>query len=532
MPSPAGPHSDGLRTFLKRLRAWFSRKPSSAGFRAASDNGDDAAREEVRRHLAERRAATCHWLFLVRAGLALGIAGYLAVGALATGAAWPGRALLLLPGYAAANAVVRFGAGRGWQGAPWGYALLDAGLVLLLYAFWGGVFEPTLAPGVVLVGMLVLLLLPYTLLGNPSLNAALSLTVLGVAGSMLYLFPDFAAGGAPADGAAAGTPVRSFLLVEYLSIACLVSCLLALRLRRRLVDYSNELHRRLEATLKADLEEERRRQVEAVGQLKRDFITVLSHELRTPLGPLVSSLEAVQADAEDGRCNAALVDVAADAAHELQQLVNDYTQLARLLTNPLEEGARQNVPLGLLAETTAEHLREHLGEHDPDAARPQFVFEALDDRAVASDPPLLRHAMHALLRRAAHHTPGGSTVTVCGLPPNEQGEAGFSVHDPDSHLDPDAVASLDDLFAPSDERLYSKSATGLELLLARHALHHVGGRLSVESHPEHGTTVSCRLPAASPDHAWVDEERLRAPPADDRPTAPRSSDTSRSLATA
>jgi signal transduction histidine kinase len=504
----------GLRALLDWFRFRKTRAMDSAPAGPLT-NGEEP-HEEVRRHLDERRATTCHWLFLVRAGLALGIVGYLAVGALATDAAWPARALLLLSGYAAANAVVRFGGGRDFREASWAYALLDTGLVLCLYAFWGGAFTPLLAPGVVLVGMLVLLLLPYTLLGDPALNAALSLAVLG-AGGAFYLIPDLLLG----PDASTGAPIRSFLLIEYLSIACLVSCLMALRLRRRLVAYSNELHRRLEATLKADVEEERRRQTEAVGRLKRDFITVLSHELRNPVAPLVSSLEVVQADAQEDRCNPPLVDVALDAARELQQLVSDYTHLAKILTSRLEEEARRNVPLAPLARTTAERLRERFAERDAEWSRPRFVFEALDDRAVAGDLPLLRHAMHALLRRAAHHTAReGRPRTVTG----------FSVHDPNSHLDDDALDALDDLFAPSDERLYSKSATGLELLLARHALRRVGGRLSVESHPERGTTVSCRLPPPSAQHAWTDEDRLQAPLANDVSTARRSSSMSRALA--
>jgi len=525
MSAPAGPSRPaGLRVLLDWLRPWLAydddlAPPVSSAADDDPDGSDERLREEVRRRLAERRATTCHWLFLVRVGLALGIAGYLAVGALATGAAWPVRALLLTTGYAGGNAVVRFGAGRGWRGASWAYALLDTALMLFLYAFWGGAFTPLLAPSVVLVGLLVLLLLPYTLLGHPSLNAALSIAVLGTAAGVLYLFPEV---GARTTSAAAETPLRSFLLMQYLSIACLVSCLLAMRLRRRLVDYSRELHRRLEASLQAELEEERRRQVEVVGQIKQDFITVLSHELRNPVAPLVSSLEVIEADAREDRCNPPLTDVALSAARELQRLVKDYTQLAKLLTHPLEAGAHRNVPLAPLARATAERLSERLAEGDGAAPLPRFNFEALDDCAVAGDLPLLRHAMHALLRRAAHHTADGGAVTVRGLRPDEQGKTGFAVHDPDSHLSAEAVAALDDLFAPFDERLYSKSTTGLELLLARHALYRLGGRLSVESDPDCGTTVSCRLPPASPEHDWAERERLHAPPAGDVPTARRS----------
>ena len=492
MPSLGGTLPDWFRDWLTEDEA-------------SSVPDDPDLREEVQTYLTERRAEMCHWLFVVRAGLALGLAAYLAVSALVMAEAWPTDALLLAVGYALANGAVRFGGGRQMQAAPWAYAFLDFGLILLLYVFFGGTFEFALPPGVGLVGLMVLLLLAYTLLGNPTLNAVLSLAALGAASSVLHFFPDLAVQPVPANAPQA--PLRSYLLLEYLSIACLVTCLLALRLRRRLVAYTTEMHRRLKANLEAQLEEDRRHHLEAIGQLKRDFIKVLSHELRNPVAPLISSLEVVQEDAAQGHCNPELVEVAVNSARELQRLADDYTQLAKLLTRPLDDATRWNLPLAPLAKATTAHLTRRL-EEDGSSTAPHFAFEALDDRAVASDPPLLRDTMHALIRRAVHHTAEGGIITVRGL--SEKDQAGFAVHDPDSYLPADTVASLDDLFAPSEERLYSTDTTGLELLLARHALDRMGGHLHAESSPEHGTTIYCLLPTASSELEWMDDHRVRA----------------------
>lgn len=500
-------------TLPDRLRAWFAREASPEA------NEDPDTRAAVKAYLAEQRADMSQWLLVVRAGGALGVAGYLGLSTLLTSTAYPGGALLLAVAYAAVNGAVGLGASRlvGEQGAehaaPWAYAFTDVVLVLAVYGFFGGALAGPLAPGVVLVGLLVLVLLVYTLLGHPVLSTSLALVALGVVAGVFYVFPQMAAWALPTSMSEA--PLRAYLLVEYLSIACLVTCLLALRLRRRRAAHRTELHRRLRAQVEADLEGERRRQAEAVGQLKHDFIMVLSHELRNPVAPLVSSLDVVEQDAAKDRCNAPLVEIAARSARQLQHLVDDYTRLAKLLTRPLEEAPRRNVPLAPLAEATAAHLTERFAKrparrlpHAPPP--PRFSFEELTGCAVAADPPLLSAALRALLLRATRYASGSASVTVCGFA--ENGEAGFTIHDPDSHLDAETLASLDDLFAPTDERLYSEEATGLELLLARHALRRLGGRLDAKSDAEHGTTIRCTLPAASEAHDWISEERVRRLP--------------------
>ena len=495
-----------FKKHLAGMRAWLAQRETPDA------QTDPDLRTEVQAYLAERRAEMAQWLIVVRAGLALGLAAYLALDALMRGAAWPTSALLLAAGYAAANGAVRLGATQGtrWrQGTPWACALLDVGLVAGIYGFWGSALGTALAPGVILVGLLVLVLLICTLLGHPALSAGVALAALGVAACVFYVFPSLAAQALPASSSEA--PLRAYLLVEYLSIACLVTCMLALRLKRRLVAHRTELHRRLRTRLEADLEADRRRQVEAVGRLKRDFISVLSHELRNPIAPLLSSLDVAQQDAAKGRCSDGLIDIAMDSARQLEQLVNDYTRLARLLTRPTDNAERHNVLLAPLVEAVTERLVEEFAKrptrHLPGAPPgPQFACEALADQAVASDPPLLIITLHALMRRAARYASGG-TVTVRGLD-EKHGEAGFTVHDPQSHLDQATIDSLDDLFAPTDERLYSERASGLELLLARHALHHLGGNLDVESSAEHGTTVRCTLPAASSEHDWVKADEV------------------------
>ncbi len=467
-----------------RLRAWLRR----------DDDDEQPIPEEVHAdvhaYLGERRAQLGHWFFLTRLGLALGLVLYLMIDAVLVGAAAPAAAVLLV-GYALANLGVRFLCGRAAACAPYGYALVDlSAIVLLRHAL---VFETVVDPNATMVGLFVLVLISYTLYANPKLGAGLSLATLAATALTIHFGP--ALGSAPASALGAA-PFQAFLLVEYLSIACLVTCLVALRLRRQVVGHSVEMHRRMQAAIASATERARRERVEEVDRLKRDFIAVLSHELRGPITPLCTALEIVAEEMRHGRTDPEMLEIATDSAGVLRRLICDYTHLAELMMQHDADAPRWNIPLRVLLDTL---LADVDGE--------RFGVEAPDELAVSSDPYLLRGALLAILRRAELKTPAGqhATVSTCV---EEDGGIVISVHDPASCLSPEESASLDDPFAASSERVFFSANSGLELILAQHALRRIGGRLAIESVPEGGTAIRCTLPGPQDELRWLQPKQL------------------------
>ncbi len=435
----------------------------------------DEVRADVEQHLDERRGQLNQWFVLVRTALVLGLGGYLCIEALTTGAPWPPY-LGLLVGYAILNAGIRLLGRRCSACVTWGYGAADLGLLLLLRHLYA--LDLFGDPNATLVGLLALVLISYTLYAAPTLNAALALASLAATGASIYLDPLETAQLVGAES----HPFRAFLLIEYLSIACLVTCIVALRLYRQIIGYSVELYRHLQAEMQSAAERARREQMEDLNRLKQSFITVLSHELRNPIMPLCTALDVVQEEMQAGRLDLEMLGMARESAGTLQRLVGDYVQLADLLAQPHPDAPQWNIPLDdfvrtLLTET--EHTR--------------FAVSEMGELTASGDPFMLRGALTAVLRRAELCTPAGERIQIGGRA--EQGRVILSVHDPLSHVPLEDAVTLDDVFAPSAERVFYSANTGLELILAQHALRRTGGRLHIDSAPGRGTTVSCVLPA-------------------------------------
>lgn len=455
----------------------------------------EAVDADVKAYLSNRRTQLNHWFFLARLSGVLGFLLYGSVNAL-LGEAPLSPTMLVLGAYLVANAAIYVAVGSEAKTTPWAFAALDASLIIGLRCGFG--FEALTAadPNTATAAAFALLLISYTLYGNPTLTPVLSLVALVATSAALYLDP-LLTGAGPAGGERES--LRAFLLVQYLSVACLVTCILALRLRRQVVAYSLELHRRMQTAVREATERAHRERLEGFNRLKRDFIETLSHELRNPISTLYPSLEFVRAEMEDGRCELDTLDIAMESAEMLERLVKDYGQLAELLTQEEEQTPRWNVDLDTLLDTLVGSERHS-----------RFAVSDLSGLAAAGNPQLLRGALLAVLRRAELLTPSDQPITVRGFA--DADKTVIAVHDPTSCLGPNTVQTFDNPFSLTDERKYYSKSTGLELVLAQHALRRLGGHLDTDDGPDApaGTTVRCYLPPAQEQLDWFRPEEEQA----------------------
>ena len=448
-----------------------------------------AVQADVRAYLADRRTQFNHWFFFARVSLAGGLMCYLGMDAVVEAQALP-PILLIFAGYLLANAVPYFSCNRTSAAMPWLFAMLDVvALKTLHHGFdLGGMADPDTG----LTAAFALLLISYTIYGNPKLTISLSLAALTTTSATLYFDPVQTA------AASGPNPLRTFLLVEYLSIACLVTCLLTLRLHRQVVAYSAEMYRRMRASIRAATERSHRERIEELSRLKENFISLLSHELRGPIAPLHTSLEFVQTEMQEGRYDAEMMDIAIESSETLERLIHDYTQLAELLTHDTSDALQRNVKLDAFVNTLVGETR-----------RARLSIGGLEDLSASGDPLLLRGALLAVLRRAELLTPEGQSIDVGGY--TEAETVVLTVHDPISHLKPEMAQQLDDPFAPTEERMFFSANTGLELVLAQHALRRLGGHLAIEPRPEGaGTTIRCVLPAAEETLPWLSPSQIQS----------------------
>lgn len=447
---------------------------------------------DVRAFLADRHAQTDRWFFMVRMTLGLLLVGYLTIDAVNPAGVGPSKMLLVL-GYLLANLAVWFlGGGPGFTFARWIYAGLDFAFLLAPRHLFH--FEALVDPNATMVGLFTLLLIAYTVYSDPLLSRALAAATL--AATVLTVGLDVARDAAEASWLYRSYPLRVILLLSYLGSFCLVTTLLARRLRQQVLNYGVELQKRMHASMTTAVERTRREKLEELNRLKHNFIAVLSHELRTPIAPLRSSLEIVRSEMGPEAERHELLNIALESASKLQRLVQDYTQLAELLTTEHNGLLRWNIRVAALVEVLREGMEQHLVETD-----------GLDDLVVSADPRLLGGALLALMRRADLVTSPEAPVTVRGYA--DGASVVLSVHDPESYLEPDVVQSLDDPFLSSSERTFFSPNTGIELVLAQHSIQRLGGKLRIDSDRGHGTTVYCILPGRQYGIQWLNDAQIR-----------------------
>ena len=219
---------------------------------------------------------------------------------------------------------------------------------------------------------------------------------------------------------------------------------------------------------------------------KTDFIADASHELRTPLTVVRGNAEIGLATADEAVREAALADIAAEAAR-MGGLVDDLLFLARSDAGlpPLD---REFVP--------ARWLLSRVGKRAETLARQrgvEFATEVTGEGYLEVDPNRVEQAVLVLVDNAAKHAGTGSEVTL-----RAQARAGslrIDVIDRGPGIPPEELPLIFDRFYQvGDRRARKKGGSGLGLSIARTIVQAHGGSLAADSRLGEGTTMTVVLP--------------------------------------
>jgi signal transduction histidine kinase len=231
---------------------------------------------------------------------------------------------------------------------------------------------------------------------------------------------------------------------------------------------------------------EKNEALETADRLKSEFIANVSYELRTPLNAVIGFAEILN-NQYFGTLNPRQLDYSRgilDSAYQLTALINDILDLATIEAGYLLlEEDRVDVPrmLKAVAALTEERARSQ-GLICEFHCSPQVGTIEADERR-------LKQALFNLISNAIKFTPPGGTVSVAAECHGE--ELLLSVADTGIGIAPADQARVFAKF----ERGARQSGAGLGLSLVKKLIELHGGTVSIESAPEHGTRVLCRLPA-------------------------------------
>jgi PAS domain S-box-containing protein len=226
---------------------------------------------------------------------------------------------------------------------------------------------------------------------------------------------------------------------------------------------------------------------EAANRSKSEFLSRMSHELRTPLNAVLgfSQLLRMQNLAEQ---EAEAVDQIIKGGSHLLDLINEVLDISRI------EAGR------LLLSPEAVHVTD-LVDDSMDLVRSMATERGLSlvadkngmDAYVLADRQRAKQVLLNLLSNAVkYNRPRGSVAVSCR--PQGLTELRISVRDTGQGIRPEQMGRL---FAPFDRLDAGQTdveGTGIGLALAKSLAEAMGGTLSVESVPGHGSTFSVDLP--------------------------------------
>jgi signal transduction histidine kinase/DNA-binding LacI/PurR family transcriptional regulator/putative methionine-R-sulfoxide reductase with GAF domain len=231
-------------------------------------------------------------------------------------------------------------------------------------------------------------------------------------------------------------------------------------------------------------------QLEEMDHLKDAFIQNVSHELRSPLALIRGYAEMLDAG-EIGEVPADQkkpVAIIARRARMLSDLVKDITLILEAEVSPPEA---QPIPLDELAQSTVEDFQVEV-EHA------ELTLEAeieSDLPPVRGDPTYMRRVLDNLIGNAVKFTPAGGTITVSLRWRRDSETVALAVSDTGVGIPADKLERIFDRFYQVDGSARRRhGGVGLGLALVKEIVEAYGGRVTVESEVDKGSTFTAHIP--------------------------------------
>ena len=236
--------------------------------------------------------------------------------------------------------------------------------------------------------------------------------------------------------------------------------------------------------------QDKSRQLAEASQHKSQFLANMSHELRTPLNAIIGVSEMLREDAEAAQQDTEPLDRVLGAGRHLLALINDILDLSKIEAGRMELHL-ETFPLVPLIEDVAKTI-------EPMAARTATALSSHAQRTSARSMPT-RPARQSLLNLAsnANKFTEKGTITIAAHQGQENGRdcVTLAVADTGIGMTPEQMGKLFQEFSQASSATASKyGGTGLGLAISKRFCQMMGGDITVESEPGHGSTFTIRLP--------------------------------------
>jgi len=229
----------------------------------------------------------------------------------------------------------------------------------------------------------------------------------------------------------------------------------------------------------------------ALDRMKTRFITNISHELRTPITTIKLYAYLMQRHPE--RLVEYLAPLVQEADHQAR-LVEDVLQMSRMEAGQLQMRPRP-IPLNDLTTNAVANYRVLAQErgltlrHQPAELEPVAL----------ADPERIRQVLNHLVGNAILYTSEGGSVVVSTGREELKGQAWATITVADTGMgipEEELPHIFERFFRGEEPRIMQAPGTGLGLSIAQEIVRLHGGRVTVESEKDAGSTFTVWLPLA------------------------------------
>lgn len=230
---------------------------------------------------------------------------------------------------------------------------------------------------------------------------------------------------------------------------------------------------------------------EAANEAKSDFLANMSHEIRTPLNGVIGIVDALARTSLNDE-QRELVSLIQTSGTTLERLVSDILDVSKIEAGLLDIEAR---PFDLLNELAATIETMRLKAENKGLAFDLIVGEQARGNFLG-DSTRIRQVVANLLSNAAKFTQEGHVALSLDVAEAEDGPVlTIEVRDTGVGFDPVDAGLLFQRFSQADASITRRfGGTGLGLAICRSLVGMMGGEITAESRPGHGSRFVVTLP--------------------------------------
>jgi signal transduction histidine kinase/CheY-like chemotaxis protein len=276
-------------------------------------------------------------------------------------------------------------------------------------------------------------------------------------------------------------PVHAVTVHLYLVFALLHSIILATVLAQRINVFTENQDSITKKLLKAEQSQ----------RFKDQFLANTSHEIRTPMNAILGFTRLLEQSALDAP-QQEYVRLIKTSAENLLVIINDILDFSKIESGKIVL-EKVNIHLDTLCHSIIDTLQLRIAEKNLE------VGYYIDDRIPAvflGDPTRLTQILLNLLTNAVKFTDQGSVFLKIQLveETTDQIYLHFEVKDTGIGIPEDKLQVIFDSFSQaSDQTTRKYGGTGLGLSIVKQLVELQGGKVTVESYPEEGSTFSVYL---------------------------------------